>query len=73
MAEQIIATYGLKADAKILDVGCGKAYLLYELQQLLPNAEIVGFDISKHGITTAPEPVRSKLMRYRAQDAYQQV
>ncbi len=70
VAEQIIATYGLKADAKILDVGCGKAYLLYELQQLLPNAEIVGFDISKHGFATAPEAVRPKLMIHRAQDKY---
>lgn len=70
VAEQIIATYGLKDGAKILDVGCGKAYLLYELQQLLPNAELVGFDISKHGLATAPESIRPKLMRYRAQDAY---
>ncbi len=70
VAEQIIATYGLKDGAKILDVGCGKAYLLYELQQLLPNAELVGFDISKHGLATAPEAIRPKLMRYRAQDAY---
>ncbi|MEQ2008450.1 MAG: class I SAM-dependent methyltransferase [Limisphaerales bacterium] len=70
VAEQIIAAYDLKPDAKILDVGCGKAYLLYELQQLLPQAEIVGFDISKHGIATAPEAVRPKLMIHRAQDKY---
>ena len=35
VAEQLVATYELKPDAKILDVGCGKAHLLYELQQLL--------------------------------------
>ena len=70
VAEQMIAHYGLKPDAKILDVGCGKAHLLYELQQLLPNAELVGFDISRHGLATAPEAIRPKLMRYRAQDAY---
>ena len=65
VAEQMIAHYGLKPDAKILDVGCGKAHLLYELQQLLPNAELVGFDISRHGLATAPEPIRPKLMRYQ--------
>jgi ubiquinone/menaquinone biosynthesis C-methylase UbiE len=30
----------------------------------------VGFDISKHGMATAPEPVRPKLTSHRAQDAY---
>src|SRR5499433_2470340 len=41
VAQQLIDIYGLKRDAKILDVGCGKAYLLYELKKLLPDAEIV--------------------------------
>ena len=40
VAEQLIAIYNLKPDARILDVGCGKARLLYELQQLLPEAEV---------------------------------
>ena len=49
VAQPLIDLYDLKPDAKILDVGCGKAFLLYELKQLLPQAEIVGFDISRHG------------------------
>ena len=70
VAEQLIQTYGLKADSKILDVGCGKAHLIHELKLLLPNAEIIGFDISRHGIETAPEGIKPNLMRYRAQDRY---
>lgn len=70
VAERLIETYGLTDGARILDVGCGKAHLLYELQQLLPNAELHGFDISRHGIGDAPEPIRDRLTRYRAQDAY---
>lgn len=69
VAQQMIEVYGLGQNAKILDVGCGKAHLLYELSQLLPNAEVVGFDISQHGISDAPEPIRDRLFRYRAQDA----
>lgn len=50
--------------------GCGKAFLLYELRQLLPDAEIVGFDISRHGLADAKEEVRDNLFHYRAQDVY---
>ena len=44
--------------------------MLYELKLLLPNAHIVGFDISKHGLANAKEEIRDNLFRYRAQDAY---
>jgi ubiquinone/menaquinone biosynthesis C-methylase UbiE len=70
VAQALIETYHLKDGAKILDVGCGKAFLLYELKKLLPNAEIVGFDISKHGLADAKEEVKKYLIRYRAQDPY---
>jgi SAM-dependent methyltransferase len=70
VAEKLIATYHLGANARILDVGCGKAHLLHELQLLLPGAEVVGFDISRHGLADAPEAIRKNLFHYRAQDAY---
>jgi SAM-dependent methyltransferase len=70
VAQSLIDIYNLKHDAKILDVGCGKAYLLYELKQLLPDAEIVGFDFSRHGLDDAKEEIREYLVRYRAQDRY---
>jgi SAM-dependent methyltransferase len=70
VAEEVIATYGLTDASKILDVGCGKAHLLYEIKQILPGATTVGFDISRHGLADAPEGIRGDLFRYRAQDAY---
>lgn len=70
VAQQLIKSYGLTDDSKILDIGCGKAHILYELSLLLPEAEIRGFDISRHGIETAPEGIRDKLFTHRAQDPY---
>lgn len=70
VAQKLIQLYKLKPNAKILDVGCGKAHLLFELKKLLPKAELVGIDVSKHGIADAPESVRSNLMVYKAQDLY---
>lgn len=73
VAEKLIAVYNLKHDAKILDVGCGKGFLLYELKQLLPNSEVCGFDISKHGIAGAPEAIKGCMSIHRAQDPYEWV
>lgn len=70
VAERLIETYGLARNAKILDVGCGKAFLLHELKQLLPDAQVVGFDISAYGIANAKEEVRDNLFVYKAQDPY---
>ena len=70
VAQQLIDHYRLGPNARILDVGCGKAHLLHELKQLLPDAEVAGFDISRHALGDAPEPIRPYLFRYRAQDPY---
>jgi ubiquinone/menaquinone biosynthesis C-methylase UbiE len=70
VAEQLIATYELKPNARILDVGCGKAFLLHELKLLLPDADVRGIDISRHGLASAPETVSRGLLRHRAQDTY---
>ncbi len=70
VAKALIDFYCLKSNARILDVGCGKAFLLYEFKKLLPDADPVGFDISKHGLESAREEIKPKLFRYRAQDRY---
>ena len=69
-AEKFIEDYGLKPDAKILDVGCGKGFLLYELKQLLPQATIKGIDISEYGLANAKEEVKKDLIIHKAQDKY---
>src|SRR3954453_2279510 len=69
VAAKLIDIYHLGPDAKILDVGCGKAFLMHELGQLLPRAELVGLDTSRHGLADAHPSVRDRLVRYRAQDA----
>lgn len=71
VAQQFIDQYQLGPTSKILDVGCGKAFLIHEIKQLLgPEAEVIGFDISKHGLADAPEAIRPHLFQYRAQDRY---
>jgi SAM-dependent methyltransferase len=70
VAESLIDTYQLQPNVTILDVGCGKAYLLHEIKLLLPEAQVVGFDISQHGLSDATPEIKDYLFRYRAQDRF---
>jgi len=70
VAEALINNYNLTNESSVLDVGCGKAYLLHEMKLLLPGLKVVGFDISKHGLADAKEEIRDSLFIHRAQDPY---
>ncbi|MEK9754779.1 MAG: class I SAM-dependent methyltransferase [Rhodospirillaceae bacterium] len=61
VAEEMAAHYGLKAGDRILDIGCGKGFLLYEFTRAVPGIEVAGFDISQYGIDNAKEEVRAFL------------
>jgi SAM-dependent methyltransferase len=50
VAEAFIERYKLGPGSKVLDIGCGKGFLLYELQLLEPKLELFGIDISQHGL-----------------------
>jgi SAM-dependent methyltransferase len=58
IAEAMAKHYGLKAGDSILDVGCGKAFLLYEFTQVVPGVKVRGIDISRYGIENAKPEVR---------------
>jgi protein-L-isoaspartate(D-aspartate) O-methyltransferase len=68
VAERIVAHYGLKPGDKILDVGCGKGFLLYEFSQTVPGIEISGIDISGYAIENAKPEVIPFLTHGLAQE-----
>ena len=70
VARALIEAYSLPDDARILDVGCGRGFLLYEFTRLLPRCTVRGFDVSEYGIATAKEEVRDRLFVHRAQDTF---
>ncbi len=58
VAEEMVRYYGLRPGASILDVGCGKGFLLYEFTQALPGARVAGLDISEYAVAHAKDEVR---------------
>jgi ubiquinone/menaquinone biosynthesis C-methylase UbiE len=70
LAEALIKHYNLTDFSSVLDIGCGKGYLLYEMKLLLPGLKVAGFDISKHGLADAKEEIREELFIHRAQDVF---
>jgi len=68
VAENMAKHYGLKEGDRILDIGCGKGFLLYELTQAVPGIEIVGLDISEYAIENAKEETKPFLTVGNAND-----
>ena len=61
VADAMAKHYGLKAGDRVLDVGCGKGFLLYDLTQAVPGIEVVGLDVSAYAIENAKTEIRSSL------------
>lgn len=57
-AKRLIKHYNLKKGKKILDVGCGKGFLLYELSKEVPGLIIKGLDVSQYAIENAKEEIK---------------
>ena len=61
VAQALVDHYGLKAGDKVLDIGCGKGFLLYEISLLVPGIQIFGIDISEYAIANAKEEIKDRL------------
>ena len=61
VAREISDHYSLPAKPKILEVGCGKGYLLYDFLKVMPNAELYGIDISEYAIANSKPEIHNNL------------
>jgi SAM-dependent methyltransferase len=50
--------YNLTGDSRVLDVGCGKGFMLYDFMRLIPGITVAGIDISEYAIANAKDEVK---------------
>ena len=50
VAEDIISHFSLKSGMRVLDVGCGKGFLIKDLIYVCPGLEVFGLDVSEYAI-----------------------
>ena len=58
---EMINFYRLDSKSKILDIGCGKGFLLYDFKKILPECKVYGIDISKYAIDNSKPEIKSNL------------
>lgn len=61
VAGAMVDHYGLKAGDKVLDIGCGKGFLLFDFTKVVPGIEVTGIDISGYAISNSKEEIRDRL------------
>ncbi|MEM7542670.1 MAG: methyltransferase domain-containing protein [Pseudomonadota bacterium] len=61
VADAMVEHYQLKPGDKVLDVGCGKGFLVFDFTEAVPGLEVRGVDISTYAIENAKEEVAGQL------------
>ena len=61
VARAMVEHYGIKPGDKIMDVGCGKGFLLYDFTKVVSDLELHGIDISQYAIANAKEEIKDRL------------
>jgi ubiquinone/menaquinone biosynthesis C-methylase UbiE len=61
VAQDIVRHFGLKPADRVLDVGCGKGFLVKDLMKVCPGLEAFGLDISEYALKHCEPEVVGRL------------
>ena len=61
VVKDFVNHYKLEKGSKILDVGCGKGFMIYDFKRQYPHLEVKGIDISNYAIGNCMDEVKNEL------------
>ncbi len=61
VAKAMADHYRIKPGDKILDVGCGKGFLMFDWTKVVPGVEMYGIDISTYAIDNIKEEMKDRV------------
>ena len=61
VAKKLIKKFSLTNKSSILDIGCGKGFLLYEIKKILNGINVEGIDISTYSIKKSKNEIKKYL------------
>jgi ubiquinone/menaquinone biosynthesis C-methylase UbiE len=71
VVEKLKKLYHINNRSSVLDVGCAKGFLLFDLQEMLPGIKVAGIDISRYAVNKAMDGYANCLIKqgYKKEEA----
>ncbi len=63
IARKIFKNYKLKNNAKILQIGCEKGFLLNDIKEIFPKSQIKGIEVSDYAIKNSVKKIRKYIKK----------
>jgi len=60
--------FNLTSESSLLDVGCGKGFMIYDMAELIPGITVKGIDISEYAIENAIESMKPHILAANAKE-----
>jgi ubiquinone/menaquinone biosynthesis C-methylase UbiE len=70
VVRDMISYYNVTEGGRVLDLGAGKAFMIYDMVRQYPDLEVRGIDISQYALDNAKEEVRCLLELGTADDIH---
>ena len=61
VVERLRQYYKLPDNPAILDIGCGKGFMLHDFKEIMPNCSVAGIDVSEYAIENSMSSVKQFL------------
>ena len=58
VVERMRAHFNLPDNAAILDIGCGKGFMLHDFKEIMPSCSVAGIDVSEYAIENSMASVK---------------